>query len=319
VAAELHVVVGAGPVGATVAHKLARDGRRVRLVTRSGSGPEHPLIQRVAADASDVSALTTIAKRATVIYNCANPGTYPQWKRVWPPLASSILRAAESSGAVLVTLGNLYGYGPVTEPMTREMPLRPSDPKGALRARMWEEALASHEAGRVRATEARASDYIGPTAPARSSVLAFYANATLADRVAWVFADPDQPHAWTAVSDIAATLIALGSDHRAWGSPWLVPSSAPISTREVLRQLARIAGAGEPRLRRIPRGLLHAGGIFLPTMRELAGVLYQFDAPFAVDARATTETFGVAATAWRKVLSRTAPIWRERALVSRTT
>lgn len=317
-AAELHLVIGAGPVGTTVAHRLARDGRRVRLVTRSGSGPEHPLIQRISADASDPAALEIIAKRATVIYNCANPGSYPQWKRVWPPLAASILRAAEASGAVLVTLGNLYGYGPVTGPMTRDMPLRPSDPKGALRARMWEEALASHEAGRVRATEARASDYIGPTAPARSSVLAFYANATLADRSAWVFADPDQPHAWTAVNDIAATLITLGADRRAWGSPWLVPSSAPVSTREVLSQLARIAGAGEPRLRRIPRGLLHAAGVILPTVRELAGVLYQFDAPFAVDASATTETFGLTASPWRKVLARTAPIWRERALVSRS-
>ncbi|MDO8383035.1 MAG: NAD-dependent epimerase/dehydratase family protein [Microbacterium sp.] len=317
-AAELHLVIGAGPVGTSVAHRLARDGRRVRLVTRSGSGPEHPLIQRVAADASDSAALAVLAKRATVIYNCANPGSYPQWKRVWPPLAASILRAAESSGAVLVTLGNLYGYGPVTVPITRDMPLRPTDPKGALRARIWEEALASHEAGRVRATEARASDYIGPTAPARSSVLAFYANATLADRMAWVFADPDQPHSWTAVNDIAATLITLGTDRRAWGSPWLVPSSAPVSTREVLSQLARIAGAGEPRLRRIPRGPLHTAGFFVPTMRELRGVLYQFDAPFAVDASATTDTFGLTASPWRKVLARTAPIWRERALVSRT-
>jgi nucleoside-diphosphate-sugar epimerase len=319
VAAELHIVVGAGPVGTSVAHRLARAGHRVRLVTRSGSGPEHPLIQRVSADASDSHTLAAICKRATAIYNCANPGTYSQWKRVWPPLAACILRTAESSGAVLVTLGNLYGYGPVSMPMTRDMPLHPSDPKGALRAKIWEDALASHRAGRVRATEVRASDYIGPTASARSSFLAMYANATLADRTAWVFADPDQPHAWTAVSDVATTLVTLGADARAWGSPWLVPSSAAISTREALRQLAEVAGAGEPRLRRVPRGLVRAGGVVVPTLRELAGVLYQFDAPFVVDASATTDTFGIAATPWPKVLARTAPIWRERALVSRAT
>ena len=220
---------------------------------------------------------------------------------------------------MLVTLGNLYGYGPVSVPMTRDMPLRPSDPKGVIRARMWEDALASHRAGRVRATEARASDYVGPTAPVRSSILALYANATLADRTAWIFADPDQPHAWTAVSDIAATLITLGGDSRAWGAPWIVPSSEAISTRTVLRQLAEVAGADEPRLRRIPRAALGVGGVFVPTLRELQGVLYQFDAPFAVDARETTATFGLTATPWRKVLARTAPIWRERALVSRAT
>lgn len=317
--AELHIVVGAGPVGSTVAHRLAQAGRRVRLVTRSGTGPQHPLIQLVSADASDEERLTAIAKRAVVIYNCANPGSYPQWKRVWPPLAACLLRSAESSGAVLVTLGNLYGYGPVTAPMTRHMPLRPSDPKGVIRARMWEDALESHRAGRVRATEARASDYIGPTAPVRSSILAMYANATLADRVAWVFADPDQPHAWTAVTDIAATLITLGADSRAWGSPWIVPSSEPLSTRTVLSQLAQVAGAGEPRLRRIPRGAVRVGGIVVPVLRELHGVLYQFDAPFVVDASDTTATFGLTATPWRKVIARTAPLWRERALVSRAT
>ena len=317
--ADLHLVVGAGPVGAAVALRLAEAGNRVRLVTRSGSGPDHPLIHRAASDASDGAVLSVLARGASVLYNCANPGSYPQWQRVWPPLAAAILQAAETSGAVLVTLGNLYGYGPVDVPMTRGMPLRPSDPKGVLRAQMWHDALAAHRAGRVRATEARASDYLGPTAPTRSSVLALYANATLADRPAWVFADPDQPHAWSAVDDIAKTLVALGADERAFGSPWIVPSSAPISVRDALRQLAEAAGAGEPRLRRVPRGVVRAGGVAVPVLRELAGMLYQFDAPFAVDATETTATFGLKATAWRKVIARTAPVWRERALQSRST
>jgi nucleoside-diphosphate-sugar epimerase len=319
VPADLHLVVGAGPVGAAVALRLAEAGNRVRLVTRSGSGPDHPLIHRAASDASDGAVLSVLARGASVLYNCANPGSYPQWQRVWPPLAAAILQAAETSGAVLVTLGNLYGYGPVDVPMTRGMPLRPSDPKGVLRAQMWHDALAAHRAGRVRATEARASDYVGPTAPTRSSVLALYANATLADRPAWVFADPDQPHAWSAVDDIAKTLVALGADERAFGSPWIVPSSAPISVRDALRQLAEAAGAGEPRLRRVPRGVVRAGGVAVPVLRELAGMLYQFEAPFAVDATETTATFGLKATAWRKVIARTAPVWRERALQSRST
>ena len=37
-AAELHVVVGAGPIGRGVARDLASQGHRVRIITRSGSG-----------------------------------------------------------------------------------------------------------------------------------------------------------------------------------------------------------------------------------------------------------------------------------------
>jgi len=42
--ADVYVVTGAGPVGWTVAEQLADLGRQVRVLTRSGSGPQHPLI-----------------------------------------------------------------------------------------------------------------------------------------------------------------------------------------------------------------------------------------------------------------------------------
>lgn len=305
-AAEFQLVVGAGPIGSAVAFRLTEAGHRVRVVTRSGSGLERTGVERVALDARDPAALADAAHGATVIYNCANPGGYALWEREWPPLAAAILHAAEASGAVLVTLSNLYGYGPVEGPMTRDLLLRPSDHKGALRAQMWEEARAAHDAGWVRATEARASDYIGPTAPVQSSILAMYANATLAGKPAWVISDPDQPHSWTAVDDIAATLIALGGDERAWGSPWLVPSSPPASVRAVLTELGRIAGVGRPRLRRVPRGVLRAGGLVVPLLREVNGILYQFDRPFLVDADETTETFGIEPTPWATLLEQTA-------------
>ena len=46
--------------------------------------------------------------------------------------------------------------------MTEDLPLRPTTVKGRVRAQMWQDALAAHEAGRIRATEARASDFVGP-------------------------------------------------------------------------------------------------------------------------------------------------------------
>ena len=307
-----HVIVGAGPVGSSLARILAGDGEPVIVVTRSGSELGGDGIRSIAADASDPEALTRIASGAAAIYNCANPGSYTQWERLWPPLGSALLTAAESTGAVLVTMSNLYGYGPVTEPMTAQMPLNPTDHKGALRARMWEEARAAHEAGRIRATEARASDYIGPTLPAASGLLARYAQATLVGKPASVFADPDVPHAWTAIDDVARTLVMLGRDERAWGRPWLVPSNPPVSVREALRRLSAAVGAPEPRLRVVPRWLLKTGGLVVPLLREVDGMLYQFDAPFEVDATETEQTFGIRPTNWDQLLAETARAWRER-------
>lgn len=159
-ASTRHVVVGSGVIGREVARLLVERGEPVRMVTRSGSGPEHPLVERVAADAADPVRLTELAAGADALYNCASPA-YPRWASDWPPLAAALLVAAERSGAVLVTMSNLYGYGPCPMPMTERTPLAATSVKGQVRARMWRDALAAHEAGRARVTEVRASDYLG--------------------------------------------------------------------------------------------------------------------------------------------------------------
>ncbi len=308
--ARQHVVIGMGPIGRALAARLVELGDRVRMISRS-PGVVPLGVEHVVLDARDRSALAVAARSADTIYNCANPGPYPVWEERWPPLATAILGAAEDSGAVLVTFSNLYGYGPVEGPISRDLPLAATEHKGVLRKRMWEQALASHRAGRVRATEARASDYLGPTASAVNGLLPRYAEKTLSGRSAWVLTSPDQPHSWTAVDDIAATLAVLGADERAWGEAWHVPTNAPATVRDVLRELGDRAGAPPPHLRVVPRWLLRVGTV-LPLVREVKGVLYQFDSPFVIDASATTATFGIRPGDWTELLDATATAWAQR-------
>ena len=133
---SLHVIVGAGPVGTATATLLAARGERVRVVTRRGTGPEHPAVERVAADATDTARLTELATGAAVLYNCASP-LYHRWLTDWPPLSSALLAAAERGGAVLASMSNLYGYGPDHQTITATTPLTATHPKLRLRADMW--------------------------------------------------------------------------------------------------------------------------------------------------------------------------------------
>jgi nucleoside-diphosphate-sugar epimerase len=220
-------------------------------------------------------------------------------------VAEALLAAAERAGAVLVTMGNLYGYGRPSGPMTPGSPLAATDTKGRVRARMWADALAAHEAGRVRVTEARASDFVGPGIPPAQSHLVRQLETLRRGRRAWVVGDPDQPRSWSHLPDVAATLVVLGTDERAWGRAWHVPSSPPLSQRQALADLARAMGRPPVPVSGVPWPLLRAAGLVVPFARELVDVAHQWDQPYLLDASATTATFGLTATPWDEVVAST--------------
>jgi nucleoside-diphosphate-sugar epimerase len=297
---ETQLVVGAGLVGSATALLLAEGGDRVRLVSRSGSGPDHPEIERISADAADRAAMLRLAVGAATVFDCVNPA-YHRWPIDWPPIASSLLQAAKESGAVLVTMCNLYAYGPVDHPMREGDPLASTGVKGRVRAQMWEEALAAHEAGLIRAIEVRASDFFGPGDT--GSHFGRIVPRALAGKTVRVIGDPDAPHSWTYLPDAARTLVVLAPDERAWGRSWHVPTNRPISQREVAETLAGMANAARPKVKSIPGWALRAFGIFSPIVRELREVSYQFERPFMLDSSMTEEIFGLRPTPMPQALT----------------
>ncbi|KIQ63568.1 hypothetical protein TR51_33650 [Kitasatospora griseola] len=296
-----HLVVGAGPVGSATARLLAERGEEVVVVTRTASSAA-PLdgVPRLRLDASDAQALAEAADGAAVLYNCANP-PYHRWPEVWPPLAASLLAAAERSGAVLATVSNLYGYGAVDGPMSPDTPLRPVSDKGEVRAAMWRDALAAHRAGRVRVTEVRGSDYLAANAAGVLDDRAF--SRALAGRSVQVLGDPSAPHSWTAPQDVARLLAVVGADERAWGRAWHVPSNAPRSQRQVIAELCAAAGRPAVKVTGIPRPVLALLALVNPTIRSARDTAYQFERPFVLDDTATRETFGLAPTPWDEMLA----------------
>ena len=299
---SLHVVVGAGPVGSVIACLLAGRGDQVRLVTRSGSGPEHPGIDRRKADATDPEALARLADGAAVLYHCAGPA-YHRWLTEFPPLSAAVLRAAEMTGAVLISAGNLYGYGLVAGPITEDLPVRPNSAKGRVRAGLWAAQLAAHTAGRVRTAEVRGSDYLGAGAQTFFTIMVL--PAVLKERRALAPADLDAPHSWTYTGDMARTMIAAGADESAWGRAWHAPTPPPVSVRTLAARAATLAGAAPARIGRVPSPLLRLAGLFSPGARELPEMRYQFDRPFVLDSTAAQQAFNLVPASTDEALGET--------------
>ena len=286
-----HVIVGAGAVGSATALRLAERGEQVRIVTRHGSGPDHPAVEKVAADATDAERLTEITAGAEALYNCASP-LYHQWFSDWPPLAAAFLTAAERTGAVYASMSNLYGYGPVDGPIAPQLPVAATHPKLRLRAEMWSDMLAAQHAGRIRTVEVRASDYI----ESNSLLSTVIGAAVLAGRRAYVPGPLDVPHSWTSIHDCARTLATVAADERAYGQVWFAPTSPALTIRQLATRFAQVNAAPRARLTSIPYPVVWAAGLFTPLIRELRTTRYQFTRPFVIDATATTDAFGLTPT-----------------------
>lgn len=119
-----HLVLGAGGVGRSTTTALVALGHTVTLASRSGRVAERPwestradaadaadAVEVVSVDAGDRDAVTALARGAASIVNAVNPPSYMTWDTDWPPVAAATLAAAEATGAGLVIIGNLYGYG----------------------------------------------------------------------------------------------------------------------------------------------------------------------------------------------------------------
>src|SRR5687768_7895179 len=118
---SLHVVLGAGQIGTTLARLLAERGHAVRLVARR-DGPAIAGVERVLGSVSDPAFAARCATGASTVTSCTNVA-YDRWHEELPPLYEGAILAAKSAGARLVVLDNLYAFGRMGG-----APMRPEGP-----------------------------------------------------------------------------------------------------------------------------------------------------------------------------------------------
>ncbi len=305
----LHVVLGAGQIGPLVARRLASAGHQVRVVRRSASKPPVPGVEVFVGDICDpafADRVTTCqgGQRAAVVYDCMNP-TYDRWNEELLALGLGSLGAAARCGARLVTLDGLYQYGRplrdaggTTLPMGEGMPMNPCSRKGELKKQLAELRLGAHRRGEVHVSIGRASDFFGPDLPGSFWSERFF-RAIVRGRAGECFGDPDMPHAYTFVDDVARALVTLGQRTEVDGpdgAVWHLPTLPAISTQALAGKVGRALGVGNARVKHVPKLVVRGLGLFNSIIRELPEMTYQWEVPFLVDDSRFRSTFGYGAT-----------------------
>lgn len=297
---DLHVVIGGGTIGGRIARLLASQGKKVVVFTRSGSVSAGSGIDYRAADATSPQSLLQGAPKAKAVYNCANP-PYNTWDRQWPLLSRAVSDYAMQTGADLVICSNLYGYGPHVGVLTEDLPLQATWANGQARARVWEEAKALHDAGRVRVTEVRGSDYLCANEQSRMGHRVI--PNLIVGKPVQLLGELDQPHTWTDPDDVAQLMASLAESDAGWGRPWHVPSNQPKTQREVVADIARELGVVDYRLSSVGKPMETLLGLFNPLIRELNRGRYQFDQPFVMSSEAAQAAFGLTPKPWSQMIS----------------
>ena len=290
---KLHIVFGSGPLGLAVVDELVKAGKPVRVVNRSGKANIPAGVEVIAADANNSAQAAAACEGAGIVYHCANVA-YEKWTTLFPPLTKGILAGARSAGARLVYGDNLYAYGPETETMRENSPQKPVGGKPSMRAEMEALLLDAHRSGELEVTIAKGSDFYGPRVLVSQMGNRVFPNL-LSGKAASVMGNPDLPHSYTYIRDFARVMVLIAEAPEAAGQVWHVPGAETLTTRQFIERAAKIAGV-EPKVSAMPKGMMNVLSVFIPILKELKEVMYQFEQPFIVDGSKVQETFGFTPT-----------------------
>ncbi|MBT2553059.1 NAD-dependent epimerase/dehydratase family protein [Arthrobacter sp. ISL-5] len=307
---ELFVVTGAGPVGWTVAEQLAGQGHRVRVLTRSGSGPEHHLIEKRAVDVSDRTLVAESLADASAVFHCIHGSAYSvkAWEGELPRAEAAVLAAAGEAGAVVVFPESLYSYSEPDRVMTEDSPRAARGGKRGVRSAL----LQAREASATNTVSVVAGDFFGPrvrTSHAGERMVP----RILARRPLQVVGSADQPHSFTFVPDLAAAMIKAAQTPALWNRVLHAPTNPALTQQQLAGALAEAAGVPRPKVGVLPGWLLRAVGVFSADVREIAEMLYQFQRPFVMDSAASEAALDLGPTPPTAAARMTVEWWRQEA------
>jgi nucleoside-diphosphate-sugar epimerase len=270
---------------------LARKGVPVRAVVRDPSLERctlPPNVEVFHGDAVYRHSAMDAARGATVVYRCI-PVRYSLWAEVWLTATQNIIAAAEKAGAVLVSPGNVYVYGPTGgTPVDEDHALQASGEKGRLRVVTQGTLCRAHRDGKVQVVIPRFPDLYGPCVINRVFG-ALFERVAAGHPVTW-FGDPDVERDVLFVEDAAAAAVLLGASPKAYGHVWHVPGPGAMTPRAFVEQVCEVAGR-RSRVHRMSEATVRLKCLIDPETREFLEFRYLYEEPNVLDGRRFAAAF----------------------------
>lgn len=286
------ILGAAGRVGRVLVSAFADAGWNVRAQARKtlpAALVNHPHVQAVRCDATDVAALTAAAQGARTIVNALNP-LYTEWERLALPLADAALAVAKTSGALLMQPGNVYNFGRELPPLlTPATPERGDVPKARIRIDM-EARMAAAASDGVDSVVIRAGDFFGGPGTGTWFDMALTPKLTKG-RITYP-GNPRIAHAWAYLPDLAQTFVRVAEKRAQLRGHHRLHFAGHTLSGEDLKWALEAQTGRTLRLGKLPWPIIRIAAPFMPMWRELLVMRYLWERPHALDDSALRALIG---------------------------
>jgi len=276
---ESHLVLGgAGAIGQAVITELLKRNLSVKAIERS---KKIKGIETINIDLLDVDKTKEAIVGATHVYLCVGiPYDYKIWETQWPKIVENVISACSLAKAKLIFFDNVYMYGqpPLSIPFNEEENQKPQSKKGKVRKIIADKILHAHESNKIEAVIGRSADFYGPNAKNSSLYISFLQRVLENKNPQWL-GKPNQKHTYAFTLDDSKALVKLALNNSTYGEVWHLPVGEKITIEELLKIINKKLNS-DYKISYMPRFLLILLSFFVPILKEVKEMLYQFDSTY---------------------------------------
>ena len=213
----------------------------------------------------------------------------------------NVISACRSCHTKLVFFDNIYMYDASSlNPITEEHKINPPSKKGEVRNRISQMLLDAIEHEEIDALIARSADFYGPSIRDVSMLTEMIMNPMFqGKKVRWL-GGLNFKHSFTYTPDAGRATALLGNTPDAYGEVWHLPTAEnPPTMQEWIDLIAQKLGKKtKPQV--ISRFMLKSLGLFIPIMKEISEMAYQYDRDYVFSSRKFEERFKLPPTPYRE-------------------
>jgi len=299
---QKQTILGAGgAIGTELAKALTMYTDQIRLVNRNPK-KVNPGDELVATDLLNPDEVKKAIKGSSVVYvTIGFPYNYKFWKAHWRSFMRSVVDTCIEEKSKLVFFDNIYMYDPNhLNGMTEETPVRPTSKKGKIREEVAEIILKKVREGKLEALIARAADFYGPGIKDTSMLTETVIKPLKAGKKANWLSSVKFKHSYTFTPDAGKATAILGNTDSAFNEVWHLPTAGNPPTGEEMIELCAKELGVKPRYLVLPKFMLYLAGFFVPVMRELPEMNYQYDRDYVFNSDKFEKAFNFKPTSYLK-------------------